>query len=182
MLLSPHHFRIFFGIPRNISTYHHLHLIEDINYQLTINRSSIALFVSVQNGLKPLPGYGITHQLVRPEEVPPKFFKKIHPEGGNPPPSNPKIETVFKWAFDKFSDTKKKWIEFNYMTGEELEPGWDDDSEDEDDSNLHGEWETSEDEDENEDDHEDGSVLGESADASDEDLEGLPDLVDFNAV
>jgi hypothetical protein len=39
--------------------------------------------------------------------------------------SHPTRETVFKWAFDNFAQVKKRWIEFDYSTGEELEPGGD---------------------------------------------------------
>ncbi|KUJ16918.1 uncharacterized protein LY89DRAFT_782161 [Mollisia scopiformis] len=84
-----------------------------------------AVFISVPGGLKPLPPYGITHELVRSEEVPMKSFQKYHPEGGTPPKSHPERKTVFKWAADSLSE-RKRWIEFDYLTGEELTPDWND--------------------------------------------------------
>ncbi|KAF8857242.1 hypothetical protein BDZ45DRAFT_674890 [Acephala macrosclerotiorum] len=96
------------------------HVLRNIVKDGGLFSEASAVFISVKDGLKILPGHGINHHLVRPQRVPMAQFWESHPDGGNTPGSN-SLEggTVFKWAFKELSDTKKMWIEFDYETGDQ---------------------------------------------------------------
>jgi hypothetical protein len=79
-------------------------------------------FVSTMNGggLKALPGYGISMQVMRADNHMFKPAKKqhIHPEGGEPPKSiYPPGRTIWKWTTDSLKHPKKQWIEFDRASG-----------------------------------------------------------------
>lgn len=161
----------------------------------------LAKFISVQDGLKRVPGNDIYHQLVHPDRIPfsASTWKKAHPEGGLPPQRSSLLrKTVFKWAFERLNDTEKQWIEFDYDTGEQLEPDWDmyerdSDSDTEDEYDFEDYGEVEEDFEENseerseedlEENSEEGRRLEEHltqavpSDNSSGSLEGLPKLVE----
>jgi hypothetical protein len=74
-------------------------------------------FVSMNNSLKALSGYGYTQQVVRARTKTSALKKYSHPEGGKPPKSiYPASATIWKWTTDH-SGAPKSWIEFDRISG-----------------------------------------------------------------
>jgi len=93
-------------------------------------------FISTKEGLKALPVFGYTHEVVCLKKK--KASKKkspapLHPEGGQPPKSAyPADKTIWKWT-KEHDDEPKKWIEFDRASGRPMSEVEDDEDEEDDD-------------------------------------------------
>ncbi|PVH81125.1 hypothetical protein DL98DRAFT_654300 [Cadophora sp. DSE1049] len=93
-------------------------------------------FISVKDGVRSLPVFGYTHEVVclkKKKASKKKSPTSVHPEGGKPPKSTyPAGKTIWKWT-KEHDDEPKQWIEFDRASGRPMSEIEDDEEEDDDD-------------------------------------------------
>ncbi|KAH7384955.1 hypothetical protein BKA64DRAFT_748433 [Cadophora sp. MPI-SDFR-AT-0126] len=96
-------------------------------------------FISIKEGVKSLPVFGYTHDVVclkKKKASKKKSLTPLHPEGGMPPKSTFTAgKTIWKWTKER-DDGPKQWIEFDRVSGRPMSEVEDEEDEEEDDDDL----------------------------------------------